>query len=190
MADAVDEFRRLVTAVLRRWWAQNDQACAADGEVEAFGRQLWDVVNDRGLPRPLGPREAGAPGGMPEPECAPLVARVVRDLPPGLFAEPARQLLKTCLYPEFRICRDSFRETGADGICRRQQRSKARGRLSGVHCVDCPYWTDLAAPAHERFLAAEWCGDPAELRASRDVFLPEDFRALRQWLHAYVRTQL
>jgi hypothetical protein len=160
---------------------------AGDPEIAAFAQRLWAVVNERGLPRPLAAGEQGAPGGMPEPECAPLVAKIGGELPAAQFTEPARQLIKACLYPEFRNCRDSFCETGADGICRRQLLAKVRGRLSGAHCVDCPHWIDLEPAEHERYLVAEWCTDPAEFLAHRDVFLPEDFRALRRWLHGWVR---
>jgi hypothetical protein len=36
-------------------------------------------------------------------------------------------------------------------------------------------------------LAHEWRAGAEELARHRDVFLPEDFRALRRWLHARAR---
>jgi hypothetical protein len=190
MNDGVEEFQRLVGAVVRRWWGQNKLSPGPEAELDDFAGALWEVVNERGLPRPLAVNESGAPGSMPEPEIAPLVARAVGRRSAAHFNEPAKQLVKTCLYPEFRVCRDSFREVGADGICRRQQLERVRSRLSGAHCVDCPHWVALTPAQHERYLTAEWCGDPAQFLAHRALFLPEDFRALRVWLHEWTRRRI
>jgi hypothetical protein len=125
---------------------------------------------------------------MAEEECAPLVARVVAGVEgEALLAEAARQIVKACFYPEFKVCRDSFREVARDGACRRQQLERVRGRISGTHCVDCPHWVALEPAEHVRFVTAEWRGDPAGFTAHREIFLPEDFRALRRWLHAAAR---
>jgi hypothetical protein len=46
----------------------------------------------------------------------------------------------------------------------------------------------LTPEAHGDFLAREWrVGGVAALAEQRAVFLPEDFRALRKWLHAKAR---
>lgn len=180
------EFERIVTAVVTRFCAQQPQAATAT-ELPRFSRQLRQLVAERGLPRPLGPDECGAPGGMADAECAPLVARVMAGLADPLLAEVARQLVKACFYPEFKVCRDSFRDVGRDGVCRRQQLERARQRISGVHCVDCPHWVALAPGEHEAYVAGEWRGDPAAFVSHRDIFLPEDFRLLRRWLHAAAR---
>ena len=182
-----DEFERRVAAVVRRFFAQQAVARPCDLEVQRFAAQLGVLVAERGLPRPLAAGECGAPGGMTEAECAPLVARVVAGLDAAVWSEVSRQLVKACFYPEFTVCRDSFREVGRDGACRRQELVRARARVSGAHCVDCPHWVALAPAAHGEFIAAEWHGDAAVLAAHRDVFLPEDFRALRVWLHAAAR---
>ena len=196
------EFARLVGNLWRRWLAQNGQAPLATEEMAGLAGRLWALVVERGLPPPLAAGEDGAPGGLTEAECAPLVARVAGGLPGAHVADGVRQLVKTCFYPEFRNCRNSFRETGSDGACRRQQLGRVRGRISGSHCVDCPHWVSLAAPEHERFLAAEWksgspgagpapstgSGQAEAFLAHRDIFLPEDFRALRQWLHTRARS--
>ncbi len=100
---------------------------------------------------------------------------------------PARQLLKACLNPEFRQCRDSYREV-VDGVCRRQELARTRGRLSGAHCVDCPYWVALRPEQHAALLAREWlAGDLEEFAAHHEIFLPEDFRALRVFLWRHAR---
>ena len=187
MDEAEQEFSRLVSAVLARFFAQNDRTPLSVVESDAFGARLWALVAERGLPRPLGPDEIGAPGGMAEDECAPLVARVVGGSTDPLLANAAKQLVKACFYPEFKVCRDSFREAAKDGSCRRQELVRVLGRVSGAHCVDCPHFIALEPAAHEKFLAEEWKSDPAEFARHRDAFLPEDFRALRCWLHAQAR---
>jgi hypothetical protein len=173
-------------AVLARFFAQRSQSLPAM-EARRFAAQLAGLVKERGLPRPLKEDECGAPGSMSDQECAPLVARVMNGLSDPLLAEAAKQLVKTCFYPEFKICRDSFREVTRDGTCRRQELERVRTRISGTHCVDCPHWVEYSPADHVVFLRREWHGDPAVLAAHRELFLPEDFRALRRWLHATAR---
>lgn len=187
MSEQADEFPEIVGAVLRRFCAQNAQPEPSAAQIAAFAARLRAVIDERGLPRPLAPGEIGAPGGMAEAECAPLVTRVAGAAAPALLAEAARQLVKACFYPEFTVCRDSYRETGSDGACRRQELARARGRISGSHCVDCPHFVALEPRAHATLLEAAWHNEPTALQAHRGIFLPEDFRALRRWLHAAAR---
>src|SRR5690348_1635358 len=124
-----DQFERIVSAVVVRYFGQNGRPPPSASQLARFAVQLRALVAERGLPRPLGPDEQGAPGGMAEEECAPLVARVVAGVEgEALLAEAARQLVKACFYPEFKVCRDSFREVARDGACRRQQLERVRGR--------------------------------------------------------------
>jgi hypothetical protein len=176
-----------VDAVLARLFAQNARAAPVAAESAAFGARLWALVAQRGLPRPLAAHERGDPGGMSDEECAPLVARVLGGAKDELLATAARQLVKACFYPEFKTCRDSWREVAADGACPRQDLARVRGRVSGAHCVDCPHWVAMSPAQHEKFLAREWRAGAAEFAAGRGIFLPEDFRALRRWLHAQAR---
>ena len=78
-------------------------------------------------------------------------------------------------------------QLAADCTCRRQEFARVRLRISGAHCVDCPHWVALAPAQHEKYLAREWHGVVLDFTAHRGVFLPEDFRALRLWLHARAR---
>ncbi|MBI5693943.1 MAG: hypothetical protein HZC55_28040 [Verrucomicrobia bacterium] len=181
------DFPLLVTAIVRRFLAQNDHPAPGEAELLALAGRLRDIVTERGLPRALGPEEPGEPGGLPEPECAPLAARVAGSAASPLVAEAARQLVKACFQPEFRICRDSYREPGRDGLCRRQQVERVRSRISGAHCIDCPHWVALEAPAHADLLGQSWIGDRRDWEQHSALFLPEDFRALRRWLHAAAR---
>lgn len=184
MNDGAQEFSRLVDAVVTRFFAQNNRTPPGESGLTAFAERLWALVGARGLPRPLAREERGEPGEMSDEECAPLVARVMGAESDPLLATAARQLVKACFYPEFKTCRDSFREVAPDGSCRRQELKRVLGRVSGAHCVDCPHWVALTPEQHEKFLAREWRSGAADFAAHRAVFLPEDFRALRQWLHA------
>lgn len=185
MKPASEEFVPRVAAILERYRRQNGQVALTEAERNQIGLRLWSLIAERGLPPALGPGEKGSPGEMSDDEAAPLVENVLAgSVHAPELATPVRQLVKACLLPEFKTCRESYREIGDDGVCRRQQLAKARSRISGSHCVDCPYWTDLSPEQHARCLEKGWAGDPAEFAAHRDVFLPEDFRALRVWLRA------
>lgn len=191
MTDAGNTFAQLVTAILERYFRQNARPPPPDGEMAGLAARLWALVEERGLPRPLGPAERGAPGEMTDAEVAPLVERILGEAPLP-WRDPlgvlARQLVKACFYPEFKTCRDTFREISPDGTCRRQELARTRGRVSGVHCVDCPHWVALTPAQHIKFLARNWRrAGAAELADHRTVYLPEDFRALRLFLHARAR---
>jgi hypothetical protein len=178
------EFERLVEAVVTRFHMQKSHVPPATAEIARFTCQLRQLVDERGLPPPLSADQCGTPGGMAEDVCAPLVARVLAGTREPLLAEAARQLVKACFYPEFKVCRDSFREVTREGACRRQELARVRGRISGSHCVDCPHWVALAPEQHADYLRREWRDDVTIFETNRGVFLPEDFRALRHWLHA------
>jgi hypothetical protein len=190
MAESWDEFGRIVSAVLTRFARQSSRPDPAPELIRRFAARLREVIEQRGLPRPLPDDEIGAPGSMSETECAPLVARIAAGSNDPLLADAARQFVKACFYPEFKTCRDSYREVGRDGACRRQELDRAKGRISGAHCVDCPHWTALPAGDHAELLAREWRSDVQTFRAQREVFLPEDFRALRCWLHGAARSRV
>jgi len=182
MDSAAADFRDRVQAVVVRFYLQNAQSVPPVAELEAFAARLGQIIADRGLPPPLAAGDPGAPGGMPEAEVNRIVARLLPDGADDFLGDVARQLVKSCFYPEFTTCRDSYRECGKDGSCRRQEEPRARRRLSGSHCVDCPHWVALGAAQHEALLTEAWHGDRAHFKLNRALFIPEDFRALRRWL--------
>ena len=186
MDASIAKFQSLVEAVLARYSAQNARLVAVES-CQRIATQLARVVQHRELPRPLREDEIGEPGGLEDQECARLVEQVMQGVDERALDEVVRQLVKACFYPEFKICRDSFREVSRDGACRRQQLERAVKRVSGAHCVDCPHWVALSPEEHVKYLRSEWCGTPEVFELHRDVFLPEDFRALRRWLHAAAR---
>lgn len=185
MDAAAVEFQRIVVAIVRRFFAQNAAEPPAATELAGMAERLGGLVQARGLPRDAVPDDAAVRPG--EAEIAALATEVAGGVGGPLGVEAARQLVKACFYPPLVGCRDSFREVTREGVCRRQQLERVRGRISGTHCVDCPHWTALEAGRHAEYLAAEWRMEPAVLVAHRGVFLPEDFRALRRWLQAAAR---
>lgn len=188
MADPARQFVDLVRPVLERTLRQSGHAVPTAAQALLVER-LWALVAARGVPPPLPPGEKGEPGEMPAATVAPLIEPLLAGLAPAereALATPARQLVKTCFQGDFRTCRDSYREVSPDGACRRQELARANERISGSHCVDCPYWLSLTPAQHERLLTKAWQGDAAAFAAHRDVFLPEDFRALR----LFIRTVL
>lgn len=179
------EFDALVIANLERWFRRNGHAPVATADLAGVAERLRALLAEKGLPRvpPDGrPEQAGE---LPADECARLERSVLGPLVADeRWTTPVRQLVKTCLQPEFRRCRDSYREREADGSCRRQQSGKARGRLSGSPCVDCPYWLELTAEQHARVVRDGWAGDRGAFESDPELYLPSDFRALRRHVRA------
>lgn len=178
----------VVSEMLPRYARQNSLPAPATASCQLVGRRLFALLETHGWPRPLAPDEIGTPGEMAAGEVAPLVAVLIEGL--DEFSTEAwggalRQLVKACFHPEFRTCRESYREVGADGDCRRQDVERVRTRLSGSHCVDCPYWTDLTPEQHAALLSRHWRdGGTAGFAAHREICLPEDFRRLRRLVRA------
>jgi len=186
--EAAEALRRLVPVILERFLWQNSLPVPPKAELVEVGLRLWDVVAEHGLAPALPPGEPGAPGELPEAECAALVARTLAGSTPALREElalPVRHLVKASFNPEFRECRNSYREPSPDGFCRRQDLARARKRTSGTHCVDCPYWTSLRPGEHLQLLIKAWKPEALPLLAGcLDIFLPEDFRAFRGLIQA------
>ena len=184
-----DVFVSAVESVLARYLRQTGQATAGAEKLELIAQRLVGLMREKDVPRALRPEERGEPGELPPEVIEPLVARITAELEDGGELRPAvMQLVKACFYPPFRRCRESYREADASGHCRRQELARARTRVSGSHCVDCPYWTDLSPDQHARCLRAGWHGDPAEFERHRDIFLPGDFREVRRAAREFANT--
>ena len=152
--------------------------------LERFQRQRECPRADPALLRTVADRLGElAGGGASAAEPGPLALRIAGPGADPSLAEAVTQLVKAITYPRLEVCRESYREAGSDGSCRRQVLAQARRRISGTHCVDCPHWLAFGPAEHAAWLRAAWRTDPAGFDAGREVFLPEDFRALQRLLH-------
>ena len=127
-------------------------------------------------------------GEIPDDVVKACVARLLAALAPPRpeLANLAKQLVKGCYQPDYPQCRESYHETNALGRCRRQELANVLTRVSGTHCVDCPYWREWSPEEHTARLAAEWKDGAAAFAAHREVFLPGDFRVMRRLAQARV----
>ena len=176
---------------VRRWLRQNECAPLGEGLLAGYLLQLWKIVDQEGLPPPLMSGEPGLAGEMSAARVAGLIERIYAGVDLGAQRHDldtvTRQLVKACLQPEFRKCRESYKAV-VNGSCRRQERTRACDRISGSHCVDCPYWISLGPDRHFSLLEEDWAdANPGELMRNRDIFLPEDFRELRVFLWQHAR---
>ncbi len=189
MPSTQDAFVGQVEQLLGRYLRQNGLPPLKPEAARALGTSLWAELLLRGVPGPPGPGDLEPPEELGAADVAPAIARLLREAPGRADLEvPARQLVKGCLQPEFARCRQSYREPGSDGVCRRQDLARARSRLSGSHCVDCPYWTSLGPGEHAQLLSRAFGARATEFEGARSVFLPEDYRALRRRVREAART--
>src|SRR4051812_38240794 len=110
----MDEFCRLAGVCLQRFLRQNGRAELREDVLRKMCEGIWRVAVREGLPRPLEAGEDGEPGEMAAPEVSRLMALALEGVAwpaeSGEPGTPVRQLLKACLQPEFRNCRESYRE--------------------------------------------------------------------------------
>ena len=180
-------FEAQAAAVVDRMLQQDGGPAVAPTVIRTCVSALWDAAGAIGWPASLPDgvtcRSAETPGAALEPKVVAVAAQVESDAERARLLPVLRQLLKACVYPEFTECRDSYRATGADGRCARQQRAVAAARISGSPCVDCPYFVARTETEHRDLLLAGWrVGSPDVFRGEPSVFLPNDFRALRRFL--------
>jgi hypothetical protein len=161
-----------VVMVVARFLAQNRLAPLSDSDLAAWVAVLEAIGAELG---------ADADGELPETAVKAGVDRLLAALaaPRPELAGLAKQLIKGCHQPDYPRCRESYHETDAGGRCRRQELDYDRARVSGAHCVDCPHWREWTPETHAARLAAAWSGGADAFYAHQEVFLPEDFRALR-----------
>jgi hypothetical protein len=173
------EFARLVAAVMTRMLAQTGQPPASSVELA----RLATLLDSLGLLEGWARRRAGAGEELPEALVRGWVERVIALFPGhGPALTPlAKQLIKACFQPEPTTCRLSYRQQDASGRCRRQEEAYDQARISGAHCIDCPHWSRERSE-HAAWLAGEWHTGAAALSAGIEIYLPEDFRALRNTL--------
>ncbi len=190
--EAQEGFVHQVKKCINRFFNQQDRTPPPDAALTHFGQMLWRMIDRHGLPEALKPSDQGQEQALSEDE---LSARLEELWASYRFTDyrkdleiPARHFIKGIWQPEFKKCRLSYKETNPDGQCSRQKLSHALQRISGTHCVDCPYWVSVSAEKNERLLTKEWRAEAvAELTSNIGVFLPEDYRNLRQLLYMHAR---
>jgi len=175
-SDPAPEFTRRVAAVLQRGLEQTGQPAATTAEVERVAAALASIGAEGGAACRRGASGPELPDALVRGGVDRLLAAAPGRGP--AFAALAKQLVKACFQPGPAQCRLSYRETDSAGRCRRQELAYASARLSGTHCVDCPYWS-MDRSTHRAWLADQWHAGAAALAAHEHVFLPEDFRTLR-----------
>ncbi len=177
-----DIFRGTIAGVVARFLAQNQFAPVDEMTLGALADALVSMGEEIR-------RVVGAPmaGELPDDIVKEGVASVLAVFSPprSELAGLVKQLIKGCYQPDHPQCRESYHETDAHGRCRRQELAYDLTRVSGAHCVDCPHWRGWTPDDHAARLAAEWKAGSAVFLAQREVFLPEDFRALRLFTRSH-----
>jgi len=191
-------FSRLATACLERFLSYGAGGKRSKEEIIGWAEVIYDKVSAMGWPQPLASGQVVAAADRVLPNLESWVKDVLSEVG-SVFEDEAekrrvqaglQQLFKACLYPEFTECRDSYRQVSASGVCKRQQLTIARERVSGVACVDCPYTVLVPMDTHRRLVKKSWAiTNPEAFETDPMCFLPEDFRHLRRflWLHVRIR---
>lgn len=190
--EAQEGFTHQIKKILQRYFRQTEKTPPPEAALVHFGTILWRLIQQHGLPEPLEAADQGEDETMPAEQ---LTARLDEIWSAFRFVDyrndletPARHLVKGIWQREFKKCRLSYKESETTGNCDRQSLSNALPRISGSHCVDCPYWVSISAEKNEKLLSKEWNQNAvAELTAHLDVFLPEDYRSLKQLLYMHTR---
>lgn len=176
---AEPDFASLVEAVLTRALAQMGRSVLSESELKSIAREVLAIGREGGWAF----RFSSSNNELPL-EMVRAWQNRLSVLALGRSDELGnvyKQLLKGCFQASPERCRDSYRETDSAGRCRRQERDYDLNRISGAHCVDCPYWCEKEAEMHLEWLGNQWLRGASELKVGRDIYLPEDFRALRRW---------
>lgn len=159
-------------------------------KIEPLLRATWQVVHQRGLPKPLSKAEVGEALDPDESVILALQASVAQRLGlelPESLGTLLYQLLVTLTQPEFKACRLSYVEKNAEGTIERQSADYCEDRISGSHCEDCPYFVALSQDKHERFIGKQWEQGTADFEAKKGRFIPQDFRMLRIFWYLHIR---
>lgn len=174
------EFAAGLGAVLARWRENQGRAPWEAAQLAPLEEALWaEVARPEGWGAALDEPDTDGERRMTT-VAAEVAARVALE---GLEPKVVRQLLLVCALDAFTKCRDSWWTNPG-----RRDRATCRARLSGAHCVDCPWWLDQPDPAaHRTWMETAWQAGGAEpdlMDAGWDDFLPEDWRAWRWTVRA------
>lgn len=176
------ELEPMLMMLLTRFLRQNGEAVDS-AQIAGVAARCAALVAEHGVPVAVTSEAESEATRLNEAEMKARIAIAAGPDADDRLIDAAKQLVKALFYPELAQCRLSFEAQTADGRCKRQELERARERLSGTHCVDCPHWR-MSPEEHADFLAAKWRDGAEAFAANRDVFVPEEFRALRAWLRA------
>ncbi|MCC5840787.1 MAG: hypothetical protein JJT96_11730 [Opitutales bacterium] len=190
----VELFVQLAGAVAERYFIQNGRRVDwLRLPEEKILSDIWEYSIKKGTPSPLSQSDMGKAGDPHSPVWSERTEELLQGwkLSPPLadFMTPlVHQLLLALLLPEFKACRQSYlEEEPLEGCIPRQEIDHCRERISGSHCEDCPYFTALSSDKHRKLLERSWKKGPAAFAKEADVFLPDDFRYLRVFIHLHRR---
>lgn len=190
--DEAAAFASLVTPIVERFCTKNELPPIDSDLVDEFSAALWAIAQEEGISRPLSKKEKGEPVSL-EPEVkaeliTELLDRIETSEARFALAHMGKYFFSTMLQPEFADCRLNYCTANEEGEYRRQNLDYCKKRISGSHCVDCPLFIQTEPENHPQILQLQWKAiDDSELHENLDVFLPEDFRQFRYFMHLYRR---
>ena len=176
----------------KRFFAQQSILPPSDAYLTGLWQNLWSTTLAEGLPTPLASNEIGEPRTLADSYLLSLAEKTLGGLPRHRSEDLLRtlciQILVALLSPEFRACRQNFQSKDSVGQCVRHSADHCRDRVSGSHCEDCPFYVALSRDQHRKLLGQSFGpSQQAAWNAHADIFLPEDFRALRIFWHLHLR---
>lgn len=186
-----DVFTAITIPVIIRFQEKRKRPIPSETMMADFCNRVWTAATDLGI---LPPTEKGVEPPLPHPEGT-VTEAIIQSLD-GFesgelrmdFALVANQLLPLLVGVEPKTCCLAYCEKSPAGLQERQHKDHALGRISGAHCVDCPLFVLTQSEKHPRVLKAQWDSEKQEeLESSIDVFIPEEFRQLRLFLHLHRR---
>lgn len=189
---AVNTFVEIGLDISRRFFAQQSILPPGDAYIRSLWDGLWNTILAEGLPVPLAGNAIGEPRTLDDAYLFALAEKTLQRLPRHRTEDTLRtlcvQVLIATLSPEFKACRQSYQNLDASGACPRHSADHCRDRVSGSHCEDCPFFVALSQDQHRKLLGRSFGpSNQAAWTAQADLFLPEDFRALRIFWHLHLR---
>lgn len=181
-------FTAFLRPVIQRFCRQNSRPVPSDQIIDEYGTILWNTCLKHDVVLPLRKGEKGTPSALDPDDVAELISEILDQMHyPEVRMDLAllsNQLVRAILLPEFKSCRLSYCEKNEAGLCERQNLKHSKKRVSGAHCVDCPLFVLTRPDKHPKVLRSQWADEGVtELETNMAVFLPEDYRQLRYFLH-------
>jgi hypothetical protein len=147
--------------------------------VDRLAAWLWEQIVTSGPPVSLDHPDVQAEQAFER--LAEPFAETLRD--PAVDARLVKQLGMALILDPFRVCRGSF--LGA----KRRSTDACDRRISGAHCVDCPFTLEFVdGPSHRAYLRGAWNAQASDCDPAWSSWLPEDWGRLRRRVDAFRRS--